>query len=221
LKEKHASFLESLEVVDQAHETGNTIEGERRNFPYDYYVAWGLSTTWTEVENPYPGVESGRSRSLSLLEPDWVQPKGPSMIYFFQNLQRVLRGEFWFYSNTDMSTYRATLGVDFSPLLHAPPSTESDYFHELLRCLSYDIFGFVAEHEEGDSAVLLERILNHSDTHSKIKAVAMGVEMPAKRFIDLYKQPFPSLECDKNMRARYKSDKKVAVLQYFRDNLHK
>jgi len=207
LKKQHDEFLESLQAVEQAHETG-TIEGTRLDVLTDFRCA----SMNVEDGRAYTGL-----RNISDDSP--VEVEGPSMKFFYQNFGRVLRNEFWFYPNTDMDGYHATIG--------GPPysyNKDQWYFQCLVRCLSYDIVGFAEKYGEGDpdrEAYMLNLLLEHSAV--KAAKDSAGVGMPAQRFIDVYKRcsMCSMFSNDESAKNRLKSNKKAETMQFFRDNLHK
>ena len=217
LKKKHDAFLESLQAVERAHETG-TMEGIQLSVQLDYFAA----NVIFEYTEPYPPV--GVQSDDPSMNHECASPQGPSMKYFYENFGRVLRDEWWFYSSTAMEEYRTKLSGDpFCYYLRT--EIDQDYFDQLLCCLSYDIFGFAAE-MAGESDFNQDALLNFLFEESLVKDAkdANGIAMPAERFIEIY-QRFSLGESgergDERVRNRLKSNKKAFALKFFRENFHK
>lgn len=203
LKEKNEAFADSLEAVNRAHRTGK-LEGIYLSITLDYSAA----SICFQIPHPYPEVilytedqESEENFGRRIVP-------GPSMKYFYQNFARVLRGEFWFYSNTvSMTTYLSQLGG----------RDDLDVFSSLVCCLCYDLFGFM--HKDQMPGMF---------EHSLIKNLEdeFGVAMPAERFIEKYKSQascyFRRLNTrEKNERNRLRSNQKAEALLFFRKHFHK
>lgn len=158
------------------------MEGIRLNDNIDYSFA-SLMFQFPEFPDAYP-LFSIRPLNSSM-EEVFAGPQGPSMKFFYENFGRVLRGEWWFYSNSDsLHEYLAKLSPD-----RDDSSADWEYFNLLLHCLAYDIFGFVAEligESDSDQAQLMNRLFKNSLVTAAKNAV--GVAMPAERFIELYKR---------------------------------
>ena len=215
LEEKNIAFLESLDTVDRAHETG-TLEGTRLNYYLDYNFASQIFT------QPLPPYSRFRVASNDASTDLFVSPQGPSMKFFYENLGRVLRGEWWFYRSTDsLEAYTAKHRSDGSSY-YLSSKVDWLYFVDLFHCLCYDIFGCVAEFA-GESDSDREQLMNFLVENSVATAAkdTMGAAMPSERFIELYKRLSKSGECGLHVRNRLKSNKKAETLKFFRDNLHK
>jgi hypothetical protein len=84
--------------------------------------------TMFTVSSPYAGTDTAN-----------VLP-GPSMNYFFQNVARVTRGEWWFYDNSDsLKDYKTK-----ARLLHESDAKEFPFLIFLCSCLAFDYFGVYA-----------------------------------------------------------------------------
>ena len=100
-----------IAAVDAAHETG-IMHGIRLNETIDYnLLSFVFDTPLFHHEE--------------VLE----VPAGPSMTTFYENLGRVVRGEWWLYANSDSR-------ADFC----SKCTDQSEYFAMITTLLSYDFF---------------------------------------------------------------------------------
>ena len=206
LKKRSNQFLESHKEINRFHETGgSTVEGFELQILTDYFIAARL------VRSPcvYPVITTEDGMELGL-------PRGPSMVYFYENLARVLRREWWVYPTTISLEKYTEKSKDNS-------SREDEFFLEYLCFfLSHDIFGFVAERskESGiEEGTVMDLLLK--------KSPVAGIEcdgMPMERFMELYHSMAPQFGdgiAYKLDPKQYRKNMKAHTYNGFRETLHK
>jgi hypothetical protein len=197
LNQRLELWMESLNVVDAAHESG-MLHGIQLHADLDYRI---LSAMYS-VPSPY---------ALSSCGDDLGEP---SMKAFYENLGRVIRDEWWFYDNTSgVAEYK-----EFVEAYGKTGDEEGDYFLMLSIFLAYDYFKAAAT---GDGAHDPEVITSMFDSTSCVmgSSEAFGMQMPAWRFLEMYNTSRRiTTSCD---RLRIRRIMNEISQKAFRDCFHK
>lgn len=178
-KQIYDATLEQLDIVDAAHEAGGTMHGIYLNDEIDYRTVMIMAGE----------VEDGM--------------KGPSMEYFYENLARIDRGEWWIFNNpdslNDFGDNRSTLAG-------------------ITKVLCYDLHNYVASRNDGkvDSSAI--ESLFGPDSEVMKQSRDPGTKMPAEYLINFYgcRRPNNKLS-DSSSRQKLKQYVKGVVLIDLRD----
>ena len=223
LKDANKTFLESLKSVDKAHAIG-ILEGYELNPCVDYHVLEQLCRKGGE--SPYPTLVSKHGDNPE----GGITPAGPSMSTFYENLGRIFRGEWWFFSDTSMDAYCDKLdgvcGADFHLI---DMKKDINYFAHLCYCLAFDIFGFAAELTQGDDSGRDEifGLFKLSSWIEKNPLDENAALMPVERFMYLYArfsffEEFRGMDSDTvGPRVAMRNNTKAAMKRFFCENYHK
>lgn len=197
LAEKHSAFVESLAEVDAALARG-TIDGGalRVNGHHDYILC-------------------ARNCQLSILPEHLESLLGcPHMKFFYENLSRVCRGDFWFFEANEspsLKDYRRRMNRASSEII----GVEFAFFPLLAGLLSFDLF---RGSDSVNSRVRRQLITAYGSPVQQFKR-ELGMAMPAERFWELYENYSPNNKF-LDMKADRRQIKSRCFLG-FRDEWHK
>lgn len=185
MRSRYAAFEESLRIVDDAHDSANVSamgSGIVLSDEIDYRV---LCLTFA-MESPYKGT--------------WAEEAlgEPSMKTFYENLERIVQGQRWFYKEACDMAYRE---------LHLTHETEILYFIALCTFLTYDYFGIFPSSEFDEGSYVM-----------RIKD-KYGAAMPATQFLRLYQSG--RLTEDFTDRFRLRRETRNTSIFDFMENFHK
>jgi hypothetical protein len=175
---KYKSFQESLRAVDSAHETGE-MHGLCLPDGADYRL---LSFIYTGEEEVCLGEEEHR-------------PPGPSVVIFYENLGRVVRGGWMFHQETEFSSS--------GPVDRPWTEDEGVLFMTIMFHLAYDYFALLEE---------------KCGTMDPVTPKCFE-EITAERFLWWYTHRAKCLSAVDRFRLRRQS--KAETLDYFKRELHK
>lgn len=194
LKVMHGLFLESIDAIDAAHKTGE-LHGFQLN------ARWEYELTSAMFNIPIFDEEGRRNHAESEV------PAGPSMVFFYENLGRVMRGEWWVFDEPDSVHDYETKCEDHSM-----------YCRCLGINLCYDYFGFAAaKYGVVDPAKVIS--ISHGDLFKELGTV-FGVKMPPQVFLECFKKA-PERRTTTKDRARLRRHHEVRSLAAFRGQFHK
>ena len=196
---------ESVDAIRQAHDNNLSVEGIIVNGRRD------IEMLETVFENPSPLNDFIVKGDDSVV----LTPQGPSFQFFYRNLARVTRGEWWFYPDTlSLDNYKKTLpSRDKYATSEANNREEEVHFQILYLARCYDIDGFADMFGTGD----------HEELHRLLfmRIAALDREkMPAERFLEIYNGP-PHAQFNLEAVKRYLRNAKLLLVDLFRNTLHK
>jgi hypothetical protein len=191
LKERHERWKDARSVVDAAHVSG-MLHGIQLRADWDYIL---LSALYS-LESPYKN--SSCERIIG----------GASMKAFYENLGRVIRGEWWFYHNaTSVSEYKEFIEANGKTV-----TDEQNYFFMLSIFLSFDYFKHEPDPEVNTS-------MFDSTSFVIQSSEGFGIPMPAERFVEMYKKIKIATTNDERLRVRTQTN--AQTWSAFRNSLHK
>jgi hypothetical protein len=191
LKEKHEMWNDSLGAVDAAHVSG-MLDGIQLRAGLDYLLLSRMPIS----TSPYAGASCEHFLG------------GPSMKTFYENLGRVIRGEWWFYQNAPSAS-------EYQEFLVASGKTAKEqhcYFFMICSFLSFDYFKHVSDPEVVTS-------MFDSTSFVMKSSEEFGIPMPAEYFMSMYKSF--KISASKDERLRVRTQAKARAWSDFRDSFHK
>jgi hypothetical protein len=191
LKEKNEILRDSLNAVDAAHVSG-VLDGLQLRASWDYKLLSMLCT----MPSPYVGAS-------------WEHKLGePSMKVFYENMGRVISGEWWLYDDTpSVSEY-----LEFREANGKTTEEETFYLFVLGTFLSFDYFKHVSDPEVVTSMFDSTSFLMRSSEK-------FGISMPADVFLQMYKNFKIANTNDERLGIR--TALKAHTWSVFRNSLHK
>jgi hypothetical protein len=196
MKVKYDLYTISVAAVDAAHEMG-IVHGIRLNHTSDYDL---LAIMFLR---PVFYEEEAQNNINSMV------PAGPSMSTFYENLGRVVRGEWWLYANPDS-------GHDFCSKCRADKLLS--YFQALATVLCYDFFGYTAAKFGRNDPTFVTSHFEESSFLTNLQE-SFCATMSGEFFLEMY-QLFlrPTGITD---RKRWRRQRKADCLVAFRNRFHK
>jgi hypothetical protein len=187
LEMKYKLFTKSVAALDAAHETGE-MRCRLLMFMYTCPV--------------FPHEEAENRVTTEI-------PAGPSISTFYENLGRVLRGEWWLYADPDSKAN-----------FFAKCTDANGYFFGLATLLSYDLFGYTATKYGSDDATCVATHFGRSHFFTGVlEEFGGGGVMSAELFLELYN--FHNRSTDITDRKRLRRQSKTDCLVTFRNQFHK
>ena len=205
LKKSYNNYLESLAEVDRCHgNRGVIVERLALNILVDYTIAAEM-----HMRSAFPVVTTNDGLELGV-------PRGPSMKYFYENVGRVLRREWWVYPTTvTLEEYNGRVKDELHQVF-------ADYFfftENICFFLAHDIFGFVAERSQ-ESGMEAEALMGCL-LKGPLIAVAEQDGMPLEKFMEMYNSEAIRFDEKNPDRSRNRSNSKISTFQRFRLAYHK
>jgi hypothetical protein len=232
-------FVESMQAIDEAHDhhkendennatvlcssstsnktaaaAGSSSSSSSSVVPFtprNADVDYAFLQMFLERRSPFTGTEIEN------------EINGPNMRIFYQNLARVVRGEWWFYPPSEtlsLKEYDARL----RRLPHANIEHEERVvFQDFMYFLAFDYVDYGKKSFAGcivpDDYVFNMICYTNNRSVAKRNEQHLGLKMPAKRFVSLYKGG--SLPGDLRGKKSAKRQWKGAVQVTFRKLFHK
>jgi len=208
LRSRYTSFQSSLSTIDKMY---SSFSGGS-NPPTIHNI--GLSDEFDY--NLLDMIFSMTSPHLETPDGDDIYLQYPSMEVYYQNLGRVIRGEWWFYTN-------AVYDKNYKRRVQKEVSEEINYFLYLCILLCYDYFQSTKEAlqltEDPSPALVTSRFTE--DSFVMTMKEEHGAAMSVERFITIFKGN-PNIKCSSSIdRNRLRREVRYRSVHNFVKKFHK
>jgi hypothetical protein len=193
---KYNLYLKSVAAINAAHETG-VIHGIRLYETVEYKQLIFIFNL--------PVFGDAEEEAENIVNSDILA--GPSMLTFYENLGRVVRGEWWLYANPDSTS-------DF----RSKCTRKIKCFFLLASYLSNDLFGYTLAKGGRDDPTFVTSCFNRLDFLVAAPDFH-GFTMSAEAFLELYESI--QRRADITDRKRMRRQCKTECLFAFRNKFHK